>query len=264
MRKLLLADLLSPASVRARAALEPASPTSSAKAATGCPDRWSNTIKKAFALAAALVAALTLSAMAALAQPGKQDVRSDRPTKVRDLSLELVGQVTNSPPGVSPATSIQYGYVAYLRGLPIFSADTQNETTALFTFYTQTTTVRVIANGPLRVISREGTMTIYRDLSANGNFSSPDTFRDGTPVLVAGLRQQVIVDSITGGFSALNLNTIMSTSPFPAGDGQLQLGDVGQRFKTILNGHLSSPAPSAYMAGYTLNAPDSSKHLGGK
>jgi hypothetical protein len=107
-------------------------------------------------------------------------------------------------------------------------------------------------------------MTIYRDPAANGDFSGPDTFRDGTPVLVAGLRQQVIVDSITGSFSALNLNAIMSTSPFPASDGQLQLGDVGQRFKTILNGHLSSPAPSAYMAGYTLNSPDSSKHLGGK
>jgi len=166
-------------------------------------------MKKALALAAAFVAALTLSAMAALAQAGKQDGRSDRSTKVRDLSLELVGQVTNSAPGVSPATSIQYGYVAHLRGLPIFGADPQNETTALFTFYTQTTTVRVIANGPLRVISREGTMTIYRDVSRNGSFSSPDTFRDGTPVLVAGLRQQVIVDTITGSFSALNLNTIM-------------------------------------------------------
>lgn len=217
-------------------------------------------MKKFFALAAAFAVATALSTTTALAQQGKQGVPSDKSSKVQDLSLELVGQVTNSPPGVSPATSIQYGYIAYLRGLPIFSGDPQNETTALFSFYTQTTTTRVIVNGPLRVISREGTVTIYRDPSANGNFSNPDTFRDGTPVLVAGLRQQVIVDTITGSFSTLNLDTIMSTSPFPAGDAQLQLGVVGQRFKTILNGHLNSPAPSAYMAGYTLNAPDPSKH----
>jgi len=217
-------------------------------------------MRRTLALAAALSLVPALSAAAALGQTGSRGLRSDQPTKVQDLSLELVGQVTNSPPGVSPATSIQYGYVAYLRGLSIFSGDTQNETTALFTFYTQTTTTRVIVNGPLKVISREGTMTIYRDPSANGSFSNPDTFRDGSPVLVAGLRQQVIVNTVTGSFTAINLDTIMSTNPFPSDNGQLQLGEPGRQFRTNLNGQLSSPAPSAYMAGYTLNAPDPPKH----
>ena len=85
--------------------------------------------------------------------------------------------MTNSAPGVTPATSIQYGYIAYLRGLPIFTGDSQSEKTALVTFYVQTTTTRVIGNGPMKLISREGAMTIYRDPSANGNFSSPDSFR---------------------------------------------------------------------------------------
>jgi hypothetical protein len=215
-------------------------------------------MKKALALAAALLAALALLAATALGDDGRGQAK-----KVQDVALELVGQVTNSPPGVVPATSIQYGYVTYLRGLPIFGGDAQNETTALFTFYTQTTTVRVIANGPLRVISREGTVTVYRDASVNGNFSNPDTFRDGTPVLVAGLRQQVVVDTITGTFSTLNLNTITSTNPFPAGATQLQLGAPGQRFKTILSGHLNPAAPpSGYMAGYTLSAPGSSSPTG--
>ena len=213
-------------------------------------------MKRTLTLAAPLLVALALVATPALGQGGRHGGSSE-PRTVRDVALELVGQVTNSPTGVAPPTSIQYGYVAYLRGLPIFGGSAQNETTALFTFYTQTTTVRVIANGPLRVISREGTVTVYRDPSSNGNFSNPDTFRDGTPVLVAGLRQQVVVDTVAGTFSTLNLNTIVSTNPFPAGATELQLGQPGQRFKTILNGHLNPSAPpSGYMAGYTISAPD--------
>jgi hypothetical protein len=184
--------------------------------------------------------------------------------KIKDLSLELVGQVTNSPVGVRPATSIQYGYLAYLRGMSVFSGDPQNETTARFTFYTSTTTVRVIANGPLRIISREGTVTIYDDPSANGSFVNPDSFRDGTPIMTAGLRQQVIVDTLTGAFTALNRNTIISTTPFTGGDGQLELGKPGGTFKTVINGHLNTTggAPSAYMAGYTVSAGDPARREG--
>ena len=109
----------------------------------------------------------------------------------------------------------------------------------------------------MKVISREGAMTIYEDSSANGSFSSPDSFRDGTPILVAGLRQQVVVDTITGTFSTLNLNTIISSSPFTTGNGQLQLGQPGDKFKTILSGHVNaSGAPSGYFAGYTTGAGD--------
>jgi hypothetical protein len=216
-------------------------------------------MKRTLALTSALLAAFALFAAGALGHGGRQGAPSE-PRKVKDVALELVGQVMNSPAGVTPATSIQYGYVAYLRGLPIFGGSAQNEATALFTFYTQTTSVRVIANGPLRVITREGTVTVYRDPSSNGNFANPDTFRDGTPVLVAGLRQQVVVDTVAGNFSTLNLNTITLTRPFPAGAMELQLGEPGQRFKTILNGHLNPSAPpSGYMAGYTLTAPDSTQ-----
>jgi hypothetical protein len=177
-------------------------------------------------------------------------------TKIDDLSLELVGQVTNSPPGVSPATSIQYGYLAYLRGLAIFNGDPQNETTARFTFYTSTTTTRVISNGPLRILSREGTVRIYDDPAANASFANPDSFRDGTAVMTAGLRQQVVLDTVTGAFTARNLNTIIATQPFAAGSGELQLGKPGDTFTTILNGHLNPVAgpPTAYMAGYTFSS----------
>lgn len=78
----------------------------------------------------------------ARSQATGSDTASAGVTTVHDLSLELVGQVTNSAAGVTPATSIQYGYVAYLRGLPIFTADPPSEKTAPLTFYVQTTTTQ--------------------------------------------------------------------------------------------------------------------------
>jgi hypothetical protein len=203
-------------------------------------------------LGAAFAGVLVASTTVALAQGTTGSVRSHDVRKVRDMTFELVGQVQSSAPGVSPATSIQYGYISDLGGVPIFNGEPQNESTALLTFYTDTTTRRVIDNGPLRVINREGTITIYSDPTASGSFANPDSFRDGTPVLVARLRQQVIVDTTTGGFTAQNLNTIISTSPFQRPSGTLQLGKAGDRFRTIISGHVNAPGPpSAYMAGYT-------------
>ena len=216
-------------------------------------------------LGAAIAVMLAASTTVALAQGTTRSVRPHHVTKVRDLTLEIVGQVQNSAPGVSPATSIQYGYLSDLRGLPIFKAEPQNESTALLTFYTDTTTRRVIDNGPIRVINREGTLTIYSDPAANGSFANPDSFRDGRPVLVARLRQQVIVDTATGGFTAQNLNTIISTRPFQGPSGRLQLGKAGDRFRTIIFGHLNAPPgpPSAYIAGYTDSVSGPPKHADG-
>jgi hypothetical protein len=203
-------------------------------------------------LGAAFAVLLGASTTVALAHGTTRSIRSHGETKVRDTSFELIGQVRSSAPGVSPATSIQYGYLSDLGGLPIFKAEPQNESTALLSFYTDTTTRRVIDNGALRVINREGTMTIYSDPTASGSFANPDSFRDGTPVLVAELRQQVIVDTTTGAFTTQNLNTIISTSPFQGPNGTLRLGRAGVRFRTILFGHLNAPGPpSAYIAGYT-------------
>jgi len=216
-------------------------------------------------LGAAFAVMLAATTTVALAQGTTRSVRSRDVTKVRAVSFELIGQVQSSAPGVSPATSIQYGYLSDLGGLPIFKAEPQNESTALLSFYTDTTTRRVIDNGALRVINREGTMTIYSDPTANGSFANADSFRDGTPVLVARLRQQVIVDTTTGGFTAQNLNTIISTRPFQGPSGRLQLGKAGDRFRTIIFGHLNAPPgpPSAYIAGYTDSVSGPPKHADG-
>lgn len=211
--------------------------------------------KGRISLGAALAVALAASIAVSVAQATSWSTRMDDVTKVHDLSLELVGQVQGSPPGVSPATSIQYGYLSQLNGLSLFEEEPASESTALFTFFTDTTTRRVINNGPIRVINREGTVTIYSDPTANGSFANPESFRDGTRILVAGLRQQVIVNTTTGAFTAQNLNTITSTRPFPGPKGALQLGKAGDRFRTIISGHVNAPgaSPSAFMVGYAFS-----------
>jgi hypothetical protein len=200
----------------------------------------------------ALVVGLAGPASVALAQDTARKINPSDVTSLRELNLELVGQVQNSAPDVSPATSIQYGYLSYLPGLPIFRGESPSESTALATFYTDTTTTQVVNDGPLRAIDRKGKLTIYYDSTPDGNFANPDSFRDGTSVLVADLHQQVIVDTSTNAFTAQNLNTITSTNTLEGPSGTLQLGKTGDRFRTIISGHLNAPPgpPSAFMAGY--------------
>jgi hypothetical protein len=173
-----------------------------------------------------------------------------RPAKIRSVDLELIGQVINSAPGVTPATSAQYGFVSQLDDV----AGWPSESAATLTFYTDTTTNRVVNNGPLRIVSRTGQLTIYRDPSANGNFGNPDSFRDGTPVLTATVRQQVILNTLTGAFTAHNVNTITSRSPFELGADDIVIGRVGGQFQTVISGQVTTAAsPSAHMAGYTVS-----------
>lgn len=197
--------------------------------------------------------ALVAATLVALTATTASDAPTETVPKVRNVSLELVGQVTNTPPGVTPATSTQVGYLSYVVGFKAFKGKPENETTALFTFYAQLSTVRVISDGPLRIITRLGKFTIYRDLSANSRFGEPDTFRDGTPILVASVRQQVVSDTVSGTFTTLNRNTITTTKPFAAGIRRFQVGRVGEKFNTVLTGHLNMPGPpSGYFAGYTV------------
>jgi hypothetical protein len=193
-------------------------------------------------------------ALLAATVTGAAGAHGQQPTRINDVALELVGQVINSAPGVTPATSIQYGYVSQLDDLAIFNAGAQNESTALLTFYTDTVTTRVINNGPLRVLSRTGRVTIYHDASANGTFADPDSFRDGDPILVADVHQQVILNTLTGAFSAGNGNTITSRSPFQLGEDEFVLGRPGGVFRTVISGQVAPTSPpSAYMAGYTFS-----------
>jgi hypothetical protein len=210
-------------------------------------------VTKPFALFVASSVALA-GATGAVALGSEAELESSPVRQIRALSLEFVGQFQNSPPGVTPATHSHYGYLSYIRGLSVFRPAAQNETTALFTFFSDAATPRVIANGPLRIVTRVGRLTIYRDPSTNGNFTNPASFRDGTPVLVAQIRQQVVLDTVTGAFTTFHQNTIVSTRRFSAGRGSVQLGRAGQRFRTVFSGHGTMPGPpSGFFGGYAVS-----------
>lgn len=197
----------------------------------------------------ALMGATRATAFQSDSELGSQPVR-----QIRDLSLELVGQFQNSPPGVTPATHTHYGYLSYIRGLSVFRGAPADEKTALFTFVADAATVRVIPNGPLRIVTRVGRLRIYRDPSTNGDFAKPESLGDGTPVLVAQFRQQVVLDTVTGSFSTVHHNTIVSTRPFPAGRRNAQLGQIGETFRTFFDGLGTMPGPpSGYFGGYAVS-----------
>lgn len=196
------------------------------------------------------IPAISLAVVLALSVlSGPAYTQSKRSSPEGDVSLELIGQVLNSG-----AMSAQYGYLSYINGIDsIFSAATQNETTALFTFYNDSLTVRVINNGPLRIVNRVGTTTVYLDTTPDGDFNNPDSFRDGMPVMTSTFRHQVILDTGTNQFTTTFVNTITSADFFIFGNHNVRLGKVGQRFRTIVFGRQnaagSSPAQFV-IAGY--------------
>jgi hypothetical protein len=208
---------------------------------------------KAFALFGSATVAL-MGSTGAIAFRSHSELGGPPVRQIRGLSLELVGQFQNSPPGVTPATHIHYGYLSYIRGLSVFRGAAQDETTALFTFFADAATPRVIPNGPLRIVTRVGRLTIYRDPSTNGDFARPASFRDGTPVLVARFRQQVVNNTVTGSFTTFHQNTIVSARSIPAGRGKVQLGRVGATFRTNFSGHGTMPGPpSGFFGGYAVS-----------
>ena len=203
-------------------------------------------------LVASTLALVASTGAGALGSDGQRRAAPVR--QIRSLSLEIVGQFQNSPPGVTPPTHSHYGYLSYVSGLPAFSGTAQNETTALFTFYADASTPRVIADGPLRIITRVGLLTIYRDSSPDGDFTKPESFRDGTPVLVARFRQHVVSDTVTGSFTTFHQNRIVSTRRFPARRGNVELGQVGATFRTFFSGHVTMPGPpSGVFGGYAVS-----------
>jgi hypothetical protein len=197
---------------------------------------------------------LTLSAvllvicgvMAAQDQPVLLPISEDRP------ALEFVGQFTNS--GTSAQ---QYGYLSNIRGLglnQIFTGSPQNETTAMFTFFSQVTTVQVITNGSVRVIHRVGTTTIYFNPTPAGDFNNPSSFQQGTPILVSNYTQQSVTDLVSSTFNTAHLNDITATTPFWLSRVEYQLGQVGRSFRSHYLGHVNTPGllPSGWFGGYAV------------
>lgn len=167
------------------------------------------------------------------------------------ITAELIGQVLNP----SPTVGAQYGYVSFLKGVETSAitapGTTLSEQSALLTFYSHTNTDRVINNGPMRMIDRSGEVTFYVNSTPAGNFGQPETLRQGTAVMVAALRHQVIVNTATGTFTAHFDCTVARSDPFDLGGARYRLGKPGEHFEITVQGHLNTPAPpSGYMAGF--------------
>jgi hypothetical protein len=165
------------------------------------------------------------------------------------IGYELVGQVLNTG-----TQSLQYGYLNYVRGLPrIATTGTISETSALLTFYNDTTTEHVINNGPIRVVDRTGTSTIYFDPTGFATFTTPDTFRDGTAVQVCNLRHQVVIDTSTGYFTVTFEMVVTSSSAFMIDGHTYRIGKPGDVYGIAVSGKLASPGPpSAYIAAVAM------------
>ncbi|MEO6590582.1 MAG: hypothetical protein ABIP06_14900 [Pyrinomonadaceae bacterium] len=177
-------------------------------------------------------------------------------TPLGDIAFEVVGQVSN----LSPTDSKQYGYLSLVNGLDtnqIFTSSNptmQNEATALFTFFTDAVTERVIANGRLRIINRTGTTTIYFDETPDGTFSNRNTFSDGQPVLVLKYRQQVILDTADTTFTVVNLLTVESAEYFVIDGESLRLGKNRDHFRQFYSGAppTGTHALNGVFAGYAV------------
>lgn len=201
--------------------------------------------------------AWTFLAVALLPLPA-QDLESGNFWKEDDVVFELVGQVNNIP--MTP-TSVQFGYLTSITGLEgVFNTPVptmQNQSTALFTFFNDSMTQRVIVNGNLRIVNRVGTTTVYHDTTPDGNFADPTTFQDGLAVQTSAFRHQVILDVVTGNFTTVFVSEVTSVAPFFFNEQTVRLGKVGDRFRTLVSGKTIVPGTQFEIAGYAVAA---SKH----
>lgn len=164
------------------------------------------------------------------------------------LGYEFVGQVLN----VSAAQSLQYGYLNRVSGLDtVATGSSVSEATALLSFYNDTTTQQVINNGPIRIIDRSGTSTIFLNSSGGGDFNNPDSFRSGKPIQTCSLRHQVVIDTATGYFTVTFEMTIKAAQLFQIDGRTYRLGVPGKTYRWNVNGKLTQQGPpSAHIAGF--------------
>src|SRR5216683_2536405 len=119
----------------------------------------------------------------ALAGPSTQD--DDEPAQINfvqgKIAFEFVGQATNFAPTPSAplGSAHQYGFLTAVRGIDnVFTGSPHNETTAVLTFFNEATTAESFTDGPLRIVDRNGTTTVYL-ATAPASFADPDSFRSG-------------------------------------------------------------------------------------
>ena len=169
------------------------------------------------------------------------------PITEQQVLYEVIGEFNNSGPA-----SQQYGYLSSVTGLDnaFSSTTTKNETTALFTFVTNATTIQVVNHGPFRIVDRTGTTTIYLN-NGPSDFTNPGTFSQGMPIQVSNYRQQVILNTLTNTFLTVHTNTVTDVEIFTLNGVEYRLGQLGKSFRTNYSGQANTPGgvPSGWFAG---------------
>ena len=159
----------------------------------------------------------------------------------------MIGEFVNSG-----ASNLQYGYLTSVAGLDnVFSSTTtKDETTALFTFVTNATTVQSVTHGPFRIVNRVGTTTIYLK-SGPSSFDDPASFAQGTPVQVSTFSQEVIVNVPANTFVTVHTNTVTNVKTFTLNGANYRLGHFGSSFRTNYSGQSNTPGllPTGWFGG---------------
>lgn len=147
------------------------------------------------------------------------------------VSLEFIGQGQV----VTPAEVYQYGYFTHVAGVEnVFGGTPNNASTAFFTFMNKLSTTRATPHGPLTIVDRKGTATIYLNPAGGASFDNPASFEAGTPMLTASLRHQVILDTLNGNTIFMHFDlTVISAETFTVGDQRHRLGRPGQKMTWI-------------------------------
>jgi hypothetical protein len=198
-------------------------------------------LRRTMTCAGAVVLACT--ALAAAGDPATRvDLRSDQ------TWMEYLGQVLNP----SSTQSNQFGYLTFLRGIDdVFSSPSVHDaSTARFTFFNETTTLSVVNQGPLRIVTRVGTTTIYLQTTPS-DFEHPDSFRAGIPVQTSYLRHVVVINTTSNAFTTYFENEVTDVTPVDFDGTTLSLGHVGDVFRTTVLGQIPSPVPpNGWIAGF--------------
>lgn len=190
---------------------------------------------------------LCLTAVLVFAAAATASAQTTIPITEQQVLYEVIGEFNNSG-----SASQQYGYLSGVTGFDnaFSSTTTKNETTALFTFVTNATTIQVVNHGPFRIVDRTGTTTIYLN-NGPSDFTNPATFSQGMPIQVSDYRQQVILNTLTNTFLTVHTNTITDVETFTLNGVAYRLGQLGKSFRTNYSGQANSPGavPSGWFAG---------------
>lgn len=162
-------------------------------------------------------------------------------TPASGISLEFIGQERV----VSAAEVYQCGYFTHVAGVEKVFGETPNyAANAFFTFMNKLSTTRATPHGPLTIVDRKGTATIYLNPATGVSFDTPTSFEAGTPVLTAELRHQVILDTANGNTIVMHFDlTVISAETFTVGDQKHRLGRPGQKM-TWTNYGRPNPSPT--------------------